>query len=264
MARREVAVPDVGATEHRHRDDAPHRAVDVAHDAVRKLRRVDLAHCEVIPLDGVADREVVGGDDRRVLRTEIAGPPMECGEIRRHHHGGDHGEDERGGAEGECAGRSAEHGESFPEAARGRVEDCGEGRGKERERYFDVEGDDDFLVSDVDFESDFLPLSFDVVDDDSDFESDLSDVGEDSEESFDSLASDDPLEWRFDGAPAVGPVEARALEHDAHGLEHLGELAAAPRVLLQRLIGERLPLLHLLAAFRALVDVGGHCADTPD
>ena len=54
------------------------------------------------------------------------------------------------------------------------------------------------MVSDVDFESDFLPLSFDFVDDDSDFESDLSDVPEDSEEeSFDSLASDEPLEWRF-------------------------------------------------------------------
>jgi hypothetical protein len=70
---------------------------------------------------------------------------------------------------------------------------------RERERYFDVEGVDDVFDSDVDFESDFLALSFDFDEDDSDLESDLSEVPEDSEESFDSFDSleSDPLVWRF-------------------------------------------------------------------
>ena len=51
--------------------------VDVAHDAVRELRRVDMAHRDVCSFDGVTDREVVGGGDRLAFGTEIAGPPME-------------------------------------------------------------------------------------------------------------------------------------------------------------------------------------------
>ena len=38
---------------------------------------MDVAHRDVGALDGVADREVVGGDDRVALGTEIAGPAVE-------------------------------------------------------------------------------------------------------------------------------------------------------------------------------------------
>jgi hypothetical protein len=76
----------------------------------------------------------------------------------------------------------------------------GKGSGGAVERYFDVEGDDDFFESDVDFESDFLPLSLDDFDDESDLESDLPDELEDSDESFESLESldsDEPSESRL-------------------------------------------------------------------
>ena len=83
---------------------------------------MDVANGEVATFDGVADREVVGGDDRVTFGPEVAGPPVERGEIGGHDRGGHHGDDERGGPERERARRAAEHGESFPRAARGRVE----------------------------------------------------------------------------------------------------------------------------------------------
>ena len=78
MPRREVAAPDVGAAEHRHRDDSRRIAPLTSRTTpFGKLRRVDVAHREVAALDGVADREVVGGDDRVAFGPEIAGPPVE-------------------------------------------------------------------------------------------------------------------------------------------------------------------------------------------
>ena len=38
---------------------------------------MDVAHREVGPSSGVADREVVGGDDRVTFGAEIAGPAVE-------------------------------------------------------------------------------------------------------------------------------------------------------------------------------------------
>ena len=38
---------------------------------------MDVAHRDVAALDGVADGEVVGGDDRVAFRAEIAGPAVE-------------------------------------------------------------------------------------------------------------------------------------------------------------------------------------------
>src|SRR6266542_4130710 len=63
--------------------------------------------------------------------------------------------------------------------------------------------------------------------------------------------------------PTVGPVEARALEHDPGGGEHLRDRPAAAGVTGEGIVVDRLPQLELLAALRAAVLVGGHLASLP-
>ena len=70
------------------------------------------------------------------------------------------------------------------------------------------------------------------------------------------------LGLRTSARPVVGLVEAAALERDADRPEHLaqGPGVPAPRAVGQRVVGERLDDLEVLAAVLAAVLVGGHLA----
>ncbi|GAA1481487.1 hypothetical protein GCM10009624_19270 [Gordonia sinesedis] len=56
----------------------------------------------------------------------------------------------------------------------------------------------------------------------------------------------------------VGAVEPAALEDDADRIEQLAQLARALRAFGQRIVGERLVGVELVAALRARIRVGGH------
>ena len=161
VTRREVADQHETAAEHGHGDDATYRGTGVASTPFGSCDWWMWRTATSAPLDGVADGEVVGGDDRVALRAEIAGPAVEGGEIGGHDRGGHHGDDQRGGSERKRAGGAAEHGESFPKAARGRVDDDRGSTGKEEEgkggaeRATSTSVVGDFLVVGTDdFESD--------------------------------------------------------------------------------------------------------------
>ena len=57
---------------------------------------------------------------------------------------------------------------------------------------------------------------------------------------------------------AVGVVETRAFEDDAHRVKHLPQAAVTHRALRQRLIGELLYDLEVVPAVGAYIFVGGH------
>ena len=65
---------------------------------------MDTPDGDVAGADGVADVEVAACDDRVALGAEVTGAAVQGCEVGRHHHRGDHGDEDRGGTQRERAG----------------------------------------------------------------------------------------------------------------------------------------------------------------